>query len=225
MSFNLPPLCGGFFMANHIKDPEFNIQKKYLLPLICAAAVLGKKNYFVRLLKAAKLRKLSAIKIYEGLLQNYLFAGYPSALVSLKTFKIIYPKFKLSGQCDFNLYHFKKNGEMNCKKIYGNKYDKLISNIKSFSPDMAEWLVLEGYGKVLSRKDLLLSERECCIVSVLTAMKFDDQLYSHINGAFRLGIKESSLRKIINNLSLIGERSSVRRGLMILDKYKSRRGR
>ena len=62
-------------------------------------------------------------------------------------------------------------GIKNCKKIYGDKFDKLISNIKNFSPEMAEWLIVEGYGKVLGRKGLTLKEREVCIVSILSALK------------------------------------------------------
>ena len=80
----------------------------------------------------------------------------------------------------------KKVGVVNCKKIYGNKFDKLISNVKEFSPELSKWLVTEGYGKVMGRKGLSLKEREMCNVAVLCSLKYDSQLYSHINGAMRL---------------------------------------
>ena len=201
------------------------IEKKYVLPLICAAAVLRKEKIIRSLLQLAKSRKLSANKIYEALLQNYLFAGYPSALISLKIFKEYFPVIKHNKSDDFNLYHFRKNGERNCKKNYGDKYEKLISNVKSFSPEMSNWLVLEGYGKVLGRKNLSLLEREYCIVSVLTALRFEEQLYSHIVGAFRLGAKESYIRNLIDNLNFLGEKQSIRKGLKVLDKYLNKKGK
>ena len=200
-------------------------EKKYILPLVSAAAVLRKEKHFRNLLLEAKNRGISSKKIYEALLQNYLFAGYPSALESLKIFKEYFSKINRNNAEDFNLYHFRKNGEQNCRKIYGDKFEKLISNINSFSPEMSNWLVLEGYGKVLSRKNLSLLEREYCIISVLTALQFEEQLYSHINGAFRLGAKEKNISEIINNLKLLGERKPAEKGLKVLERYLSKKGR
>lgn len=56
---------------------------------------------------------------------------------------------------------------------------------------MAEWLIIEGYGKVLGRKGLSLKERELCIVSILSAMKFEEQLYSHIIGAINVKVEKN----------------------------------
>ena len=200
------------------------IEKKYILPLLCAAAVLRKQKHFRKLLFLARSKKISSKKVYEALLQNYLFAGYPSALESLKIFKEYFPKLNYNSVDDFNLYHFRKNGQENCRKIYGDKFEKLISNVKSFSLEMSDWLVLEGYGKVLSRKNLSLLEREYCIVSVLAALQFEDQLYSHINGAFRLGATENYIRTIISNLKVLGERESVKIGLKVLEGYLKKKG-
>ncbi len=201
------------------------VKKKYILPLLSSSAVLRKEKYYHELLLLAKNKKLSSIKIYEALLQNYLFAGYPSALESLKIFKEYFPRTKQNKSDDFNLYHFKKNGVQNCRRIYGNKYEKLISNVNLFSPEMSVWLILEGYGKVLSRKNLSLLEREYCIISVLTALQFEDQLYSHINGAFRLGATKNYISEIINNLKLLRESKSVRKGLKVLERYLTKKGR
>jgi 4-carboxymuconolactone decarboxylase len=201
------------------------IEKFYILPLICSAAVLRKGKHFRELLLLAKTKRIPSKKIYEALLQNYLFAGYPSALEALKIFNEFFPGRKLNKSDDFNLYHFRKNGEQNCRKIYGDKFEKLISNINLFSPEMSNWLVLEGYGKVLGRKNLSLLEREYCIVSVLSALRFQEQLYSHINGAFRQGAKEFKIKKIITNLIFLEERRSVTIGLKVLDKYLEKRGR
>lgn len=194
------------------------------MPLIAAASSLRKTDFLIELISQAKSRKIPFIKIYETLLQNYLFAGYPTALLSLKILKDVYPNKKLTKAADMNLYHFRKRGELNCKKVYGNKYEKLISNVKNFSPDMAEWLVLEGYGKVLSRKGLSMMERELCIVAVLTVLKFDDQLYSHINGAYRAKTSIDEIYSVIRSLSLIGNKNLTAFGLKVLSRYKKEKG-
>ena len=176
------------------------------------------------LIYQAKSNKIPFIKIYETLLQNYLFTGYPSALLSLKLLKEMYPSKKPPKAADMNLYHFKKKGEENCKKIYGTKYEKLIRNVNNFSPDMAKWLVLEGYGKVLGRKGLSLKERELCIVATLTVLKFEDQLYSHINGAFRVKASIEEIQNVIKDLSSIGNKSLSVFGLKVLNRFIKEKG-
>ena len=200
------------------------VKPKNLLPIIAAASALRKKDILRELIVRAKSRKIPFIKIYETLLQNYLFTGYPSALLSLKILKEAYPNKILANAADMNLYHFRKRGEANCKKVYGNKFEKLIRNVKNFSPDMAEWLVLEGYGKVFDRKGLAFKERELCIVAILTALKFEDQLYSHINGAFRAKASIEEIRSVINCLSFLGRKNISNFGLKILVRYENNKG-
>jgi len=201
-----------------------DIHSKNLLPLIAAASALRKMEILKSLIVETKLRKLPFKKIYEALLQNYLFTGYPSALLSLKLLKELYPNKRIPKAADMNLYHFRNRGEANCKKVYGNKFEKLISNVKNFSPDMAEWLILEGYGKVLGRKGLSLKERELCIVATLTALKFEDQLYSHINGAFRAKVSIEEIQSVIESLSLIENRNLSAFGNKVLTRYRKEKG-
>jgi 4-carboxymuconolactone decarboxylase len=201
-----------------------NLEKKYLLSLICAAAVLRLDNILEELILLAKIKRISNTKLYEALLQNYLFVGYPSAIISLKILnKHVRFRAKTSAD-DMNLYHFRTRGEKNCKTIYGKKYNKLIANVNSFSPELSKWLVLEGYGKVLGREGLSLKERELCIVSVLTALKFEDQLYSHINGALRLGATAKDIEQVIENISLLGKKSLAAFGKKVFNKYRKSKG-
>ena len=196
---------------------------KYLLPLIAAVSALNRFEKLKDLIGEAKKRRVPFTKIYETLLQNYLFAGYPSALSSLKILKEYFPKIKMPKAADMNLYHFRKMGEVRCRKVYGEKYEKLISNIKKFSPELSEWLVLEGYGKVLGRKGLSFKERELCIAAVLTVMKFEEQLYSHINGAIRAKASMKEIETVIKNLNYIRKNYS-RFGEKVLRRYKREKG-
>ncbi len=200
------------------------ISRGNIIPLIAAASAQRRMNELKVLIIEAKRRKITFRKLYEALLQNYLFVGYPSALLSLKLLKEMYPHRTLLKAADMNLYHFSKRGETNCKKIYGDKYDKLIMNVEKFSPDLAEWLVLEGYGKVIGRKGLSLRERELSIIAVLTVLKFKDQLYSHINGAYRTKSPINRIQSVIESLSLFGNKNLSLFGLKMLNKYRKEKG-
>jgi alkylhydroperoxidase/carboxymuconolactone decarboxylase family protein YurZ len=189
-----------------------------LLPLIAASSVLRDYKTLRSLLSTVKLKRVKFVKIYEALLQNYLFAGYPSALVSLKLLKEFYPAKKLKKAADMNLYHFRKRGEINCKKVYGRKFDKLINNIKNFSPDLAEWLVLEGYGKVFGRKGLSFKERELCAVAVLTVSKFEEQLYSHLGGVLNAGATIDDIKELMKSLDLLIGKNHSKFGMKVLNR-------
>lgn len=88
---------------------------------------------------------------------------------------------------------------------------------------MAEWLVIEGYGKVLGRKGLSLIEREVCIVSILSALKFKEQLYSHIIGAMNINVNKKLLLSSIKNLSLINAKSAAKFGELCFNEYLHRK--
>ncbi|MGB5528436.1 MAG: hypothetical protein WBQ32_00550, partial [Ignavibacteriaceae bacterium] len=107
-------------MINKISS-LIKVRKKELLPLISASAVLRNYDGFSKLITIAKRKRIPFNKIYEALLQNYLFAGYPSAIISLKQLKEYYPSKRLSKVADMNLYHFRKRGIKNCRKVYGDK--------------------------------------------------------------------------------------------------------
>ena len=190
------------------------IDKKYFLPLLSAASVLRKEIYFRKLLALAKDEKINSKKIYEALLQTYLFAGFPSALISLKTYSEYFKPSIINDK--YNLIDYKNRGLINCKKVYGYKFNKLISKVHSFSPELSEWLVIEGYGKTLGRKALSMKERELCIVSILTALKFKDQLISHFIGALRCANTVDDIKISLKNLKIIGENNKANWGLKIL---------
>lgn len=63
----------------------------------------------------------------------------------------------------------------------------MISRMRGFHPDLADWILEDGYGKVLSRPVLSVRERELLIVAVLGALNVPAQLKSHQLGALRVG--------------------------------------
>lgn len=199
-------------------------EQEDLLPLVCAAAVLRDEKHLRALIERSRLISVKEKPLYESLLQNYLFTGYPSAMISLKILKEYYPEFKNYSNESWDLNNYRQSGTKNCKKIYGRKFEILISNVKSFSPELSDWLLLEGYGKVMGRKGLSLKKRELNNVVVLTVLKFEDQLYSHINGAFRTKSTIDQIKKVITNLKIFGKAGLSSFGMRVLNRYLKQKG-
>jgi len=82
---------------------------------------------------------------------------------------------------------WRAEGEETCAHVYGEMYDKLRVNISELHPALDAWMVVEGYGKVLSRPALDIVRRELCIVAVCAVAKQDRQLQSHLHGALNVG--------------------------------------
>ncbi|MGD8307313.1 MAG: hypothetical protein PVF17_11715, partial [Ignavibacteria bacterium] len=156
-------------MSINTSNKISHLNKEELLPLVCAAAALRKEEKLKELILECLTRGIKQTELYESLLQNYLFTGYPSAMVSLGILsEYTSPRIESSLKEGWDLNKYGERGTKNCKKIYGRKFDKLISNVEMFSPELSDWLLLEGYGKVMGRKGLSLKKRELNNVAVLT---------------------------------------------------------
>jgi len=139
-----------------------------------------------------------AFALYEALLQTYLFAGYPAALDSLRILDeecqrllgaTIWP-----AAAPFDMTLFRARGEVLCGQIYEGVYERMMERLGTISPDLSEWMIVEGYGKTLSRPQLDVVRRELCIVAMLAALGREQQLYSHIRGAVLVGATEDDVR-------------------------------
>ena len=69
--------------------------------------------------------------------------------------------------------------------------------MRGLSPDLADWMILEGYGKTLSRPGLGVVERELCVVAILTATRMWRQLRSHAIGAVNVGGTRADVKETI----------------------------
>jgi 4-carboxymuconolactone decarboxylase len=79
-------------------------------------------------------------------------------------------------------------------------YERLRDNVRALHPALDEWMILEGYGKVLSRPGLDLPRRELCIVAACAATGQERQLHSHLHGARNAGVAEVVVRAALDAL-------------------------
>jgi len=166
------------------------------------SACLASANYIAlkALIKKAVADTSSISKIYEVLLQSYLFLGYPKALEGIKIFHEVIDNHNKLPRIDYSFKYWsdwKARGLVLCEKVYGKNYPKLRKRITQISPELSEWMIVEGYGKVLSRGLLAGKIRELCTVAALVVTSDINQLHSHIRGAKNLGASRDEIQKTL----------------------------
>lgn len=187
-----------------------------LIKLSCYIA-LDNFNEIEILIGKLKYKNFKAIKIYETILHSYLFCGFPATIESLKIFRKYYKNYK-SVRIEQSVQKLKKSGENNCKLIYKNNFNKLLYNMNRISPEMKDWMILEGYGKVMSRNGLSLYERELITIAILTARYFEFQLHSHLKGCIHLGASFDLIKDILLSIKDITGMTNYKKALKLLSR-------
>jgi 4-carboxymuconolactone decarboxylase len=137
--------------------------------------------------------------IEELLLQTYLFAGFPRALNAFREWRRRVP-VPAAPSPELDVAGWEKRGRETCRAVYGSMYDKLRQNIGTLHPALDTWMIVEGYGKVLSRPDLDLPRRELCIVAACVASGQERQLHSHLHGALNVGVSPPVVTDALESL-------------------------
>ena len=164
-----------------------------------SAALAGGTEELVRrqLLEASAVAH--HIWIEELLLQTYLFAGFPRALNGMREWRRI-SGTGIATQPAVATEEWRSAGERTCARVYGAMYERLRVNIRALHPLFDDWMIEEGYGKVLSRPELDLPRRELCIVAACAATAQDRQLQSHLHGCSNTGIAGSVVAAALDAL-------------------------
>ncbi len=139
-----------------------------------------------------------AVLLHEALLQSYLFAGFPVALEALavadEECRLLLGDLSWKSAENFDVQAFAERGELLCQRVYGSVYERMMDRLKAITSELSSWMIIEGYGKTLSRPELDIVRRELCIVGILAALERENQLRSHVRGAFLVGAAEADLR-------------------------------
>jgi 4-carboxymuconolactone decarboxylase len=130
-------------------------------------------------------------RVEEVLLQAYLFLGFPAAIWAFGIWRSLAPGRRRAEHvvADANdlASTWERAGEAVCARVYATNYEKLRRNVQALHPELDRWMILEGYGKVLSRPTIDLPTRELCIVALLAVTGWEPQLHSHLRGALNAG--------------------------------------
>jgi len=138
---------------------------------------------------------VDVVQVEEVILQSYLFAGIPRALNAMREWR------RVSGVAaprrddaeTQNLAAWHARGEAVCALVYGKFYERLRHNVAELHPALDEWMIVDGYGKVLGRPGLDLRRRELCAVAACAVLRQEPQLHSHLHGALHVGAAPSDV--------------------------------
>jgi 4-carboxymuconolactone decarboxylase len=165
---------------------------------LSAAIAAGGSEDVAAQARAALEAGLTPERIYETVLQSYLFVGFPRAI---EAFFAAAPVLAERGAGppapDADPERWRREGEALCRRVYGRNYEKLLRTMHDLSPDLADSMILEGYGKTLSRPGLDAMEREYGVVAILTATRMWRQLRSHAIGAVNVGGSRRAVQEAI----------------------------
>ncbi len=182
--------------------------------LVTVAALLaGGSEAQVREQLAVVAREVRPEWVEEVILQTYLFAGFPRALNASREWRRISgrPAPALDTDAIDAPELRRARGEATCATVYGRFYDRLRVNIRDLHPALDQWMIEEGYGKVLSRAPLDLARRELCIVAACAIARQDRQLHSHLHGALHAGASSAAVSSALAAVAPFLDADDVRR--------------
>ena len=166
--------------------------------------------------------------IDEIILQSYLFAGFPRALNAARVWRAIDPT-PPAGVAEppagDRLERWRQRGEETCRVVYGASYDKLRDNVRALHPDLDEWMIVDGYGKVLGRPGLDLKRRELAVVAACAATGQQRQLHSHLHGALNAGAPESEISATLDAIEDLVPANDAAGYRQLLDRIHATRAR
>ncbi len=200
------------YLHHLLEESEVLFPHEQAVILAAAAAALNEPFLLKATLASGFTYTTTPRAFYEALLQTYLFAGFPAALEGLSVLQTVCSERSISfappASASFDHQLFSHRGQELCKQIYTTAYDKMHRNLHAISPDLADWMVLEGYGKTLSRTELPARIRELSVAAVLAVLGWNTQLYSHLRGAMNVGATPVECMDTLKILSFFADHAS-----------------
>lgn len=150
----------------------------------------------------------TAERLYEAILQTYLFAGFPAVIEGLKAARSVANErhIRLASTLDepYMPGNFFARGVALFGVIYGSSSGRVRRFISSLSPALEQWMLIEGYGKVLSRPAAItLLDRELAAVVALAVGGWYTQLRWHMRAAIALGASSLALEDALACAALV----------------------
>lgn len=204
-----------------ITIPELDQPTTLLVKL--AALLAGGSETQIREALTDALATVPAEWVEELILQTYLFAGFPRSLNASREWRRISgrPAPNTDKGASYDIEDIKAQGEITCVIVYGDTYTRLRQNIRNLHPALDAWMIIEGYGKVLSRPELDLARRELCIIAACAIAKQDRQLHAHLHGALNAGASILAVNQALDALSAVLDKEDHSRYIALWQRVRN----
>jgi len=208
--------------------PFSNSDRQVRLICILSAAIAVCNNQLTRaIIIYLKTEGIERKLIYETILQSYLFLGFPRMIEAALVFNEVFgnderTKAKIKKYSAKESERWFNKGRGLCQIVYGRNYHLLEKRFREISPEIFRWMVIEGYGKVLSRPGMTQIERELAEVAALTVDKRERQLLSHIVGSLNVGVDIDLIHKVNGDIKPIAGSKAFRMAKNIISEIEKK---
>ncbi len=150
-------------------------------------------------MRNARAAGTSPIWLEELVLSSVLFVGYPRGLLAAGALRRVEPEHADGGEpSEYERWReWLERGEATCRAIYRQHYERLRHNVRALHPALDTWMIVDGYGKTVSRPGLDLGRRELCAVAMLIPQDAPRQLLSHLKGALNAGAGADAVEALV----------------------------
>ena len=84
------------------------------------------------------------------------------------------------------------------REVLGNeRVDKALAGITAFTAPFQEYVTRDAWGDIWGRKQLDRRSRSIVTLSILTALRIEEELAGHVKGAIRNGLTPTEISEII----------------------------
>ena len=156
---------------------------------IATATATGDEARLRERMIAARAAAVPAGWVEELLLQGFLNVGYPLTLVAFAVWREVAGPPKETGEpiAHPEWEQWTERGMKACAEVYGRTYHKLLVNLRALHPAIEPLVVVDAYGKILSRPGLDTKRRELCTLAAIAMLNAPRQLHAHLRGALNTG--------------------------------------
>lgn len=172
--------------------------------ILSAIITIGNFDTTVKTMEILKESGFNRTAVYETILQSYLFLGFPRMIEAALAFNDVFGNIgngdSIKAFSPDESQKWFDDGKKLCREVYGANYDKLEKKFLATSPEVFRWMVIEGYGKVLSRPGLTHIERELAEVAALMVDGRRRQLLSHLMGSLNMGASFDMIKIVLRDI-------------------------
>lgn len=137
--------------------------------------------------------------LMEWALQIHLFDGFPASIEALRLLAELdgpVPRAAVLRE-ESPPDQRRRRGEELFRQVYGNHAAEVKQALAGRSPELLEWILDHGYGRVLSRPGLDPADREVLAVAILARKGWRHQLRAHLRGALACGADPDLLLAVL----------------------------
>lgn len=218
-----PPILDAASAARLIAAPPLGPE----IATLAVALALGATGRFDELghvLEQGRAAGVPRERLVEGLLMVHLFGGFPRAIESFRALDRAFgePPLRALSAPDPAATRSPSESERRragnelFKRIYGDKSRAVLEQLARAHPSLAEAVLVDAYGRVLSRPALDARTRELMAVTALAVQELPRQLESHLRGALACGANPAETRAAVEVAGVIAGDAALEAAIELL---------